>query len=1234
MNGHQDLPQQENTGDLNGHIRKALEAIHDARSSNLLRQKASEYLEQLKEDEEAPYHGYLLAADKSQSISVRHYGLSLLENAIRHQWSTYTTEQSSALRDWEQALAQNVTDQDPFLIRTKIALIWVEIAKRSWAVDWMDMDERLVRLWESSLASKELVLTILEMLSEDIFGHEDTTAGLRGTVLNRACVDIMTPIAVLVERFPARETSINVRYGEEGWLSRMGDLLEGCITTEGNDGARQACAVKVLSTLRSVMHWIIPKSISASKLIARLCQCLASSHIPIQLATVDVLHSLYHRSRFSDEDFQELVGPMYVPTATDLFQQLYEWSAVDVNDIDSEKYLLSKKLSEMIYNLGRLLVERPSVLPVETGLESFLRLLVNISRNNSLQVSITALHVWSKILGSKELLTSAPVTLYAGELLEICSQRVIKYEALPEDSSNPSIVLLNEDLDTMPERHAFLGNYSRFCKTIVERIVRQRPADALYHILGQAEQAIGHLYDSEPAFSAQTYSKTSIPYLKLDAQCSIIEAALKGSLRWLTGQADDAPGNTQDVVLQNLKAWCERNILGLDLEDPSVKERAVQLAVGFATGPLKKDVTFAFRVFEYILDTTFLDEPGYPTYSDAVKDLQGICIHELQRLAMKFADHLISIFDEVERKVNHAIQTLAHDDHARTRYFSILFIITHRATSVDPKPRQERLESFLQPLVAQWQGDELSGSLSSFNHFCELLGCAGLQQYVTQRALHQVTDWSTQLLDEEGKALQARMQSGLDRLPLRTTKILLNVSIEKLEPHSMPHKMTCQLWERNIPLILPNLLRLIKQAHGFHEPANWQGLPSDMSGIVRRILTDRFWQVGISTGSRDEFYANVGDTKNTVEGLASSTRAMVRAVRETGYKLLGYMSLLGEHFYSYKELPQPLSEALFTDAQALSTHQMAILVEMIRPIIENCPVASRSHFLPPMLAALFEQLDRKASAEWSRLEQRSQHPEGRHSLDEEMRDESILRQLTYSSVLLVVGLCDPDKPNPPVPAATNGAATNGLRNVEHGNVRSFILGTPEILKPLILFCTHTIGMRDTRSCSLITRVLGSLVPEFETIGPIDTEVREFLSTEVLKGCITSLHDPYFVDLQKDLAQLIASIVITYTPRTETPKQILLSLPSMSPEKVDGAIHQLYKAHDSPRHQRAIVLDLLDSLRGISISEQGRIAKLDTKKIRSVMQERYMTVDIQTDDKDKEREPSPDLGGIVEMFGKP
>ena len=221
--------------------------------------------------------------------------------------------------------------------------------------------------------------------------------------------------------------------------------------------------------------------------------------------------------------------------------------------------------------------------------------------------------------------------------------------------------------------------------------------------------------------------------------------------------------------------------------------------------------------------------------------------------------------------------------------------------------------------------------------------------------------------------------------------------------------------------------------------------------------------------------------------------------------------------------------------------------------------------------------------------------------------------------------------DPPDPRNGQDGVSNGLPNVEHGNIRSFILATPEILKPLILFCTHALRMRDTRSSATIARVLTNLVPEFDTMTPVDTDVREYISTEVLKACIESLHEPYFVDLQKELAQLIARIVITYTPRTSTPKQTLLSLPSMTEERVDRALQQLYKAHANHRQQRSIVLDLLEGLRGVSVSEQGRVPKPDQKKPRSVMQQQYMTIDMQADG--KPREKTPDLSGVADMFGQ-
>ena len=264
-------------------ILRALEIVHDPRSPNNLRQDASNYLEEIRSDKEAPYHGFELASSKKQPTIVRHYGLSVLGYAVRHKWSGYSREESKALRDWVVILAQNAADGDPPYITNKIAEIWVEIAKRSWGLDWMDMDELLVHLWSGPLVQKTLVLSILETLSEEVFGNDDTTVALRGSELNRACVEIFTPADVLMEHFPKRETAVNNRYGPEGWLSRLADLLGQCTRDGKIDASEQVCAVKTLITFKSIISWVIPRALVTTQSVHRICACLAVSNMPVQL---------------------------------------------------------------------------------------------------------------------------------------------------------------------------------------------------------------------------------------------------------------------------------------------------------------------------------------------------------------------------------------------------------------------------------------------------------------------------------------------------------------------------------------------------------------------------------------------------------------------------------------------------------------------------------------------------------------------------------------------------------------------------------------------------------------------------------------------------------------------------------------------------------------------------------------------------------------------------------------
>lgn len=269
-------------------IHEALQLVHSPYSPNESRRQASQFLEDVKADDEAPYHGFTLASDKSQQPVVRHYALSLLEHAIKHKWGDYSVAQATALREWAIQLSQSLSPEDPLYLRNKTAQLWVEIAKRSWGAEWTDMDELLVRLWElhGSTVHKEFVLFVLETLSDEVFNTEDTAAALREGVLSKACVEIFTPAIVLAEAFPNRQLGVNIRYGEEGWLVRLGELLSYCLGLDASQHAQyQACAVKTLAVYKSVMPWAVPKAIASSSCVQHMCATLAAPSVPMQLVS-------------------------------------------------------------------------------------------------------------------------------------------------------------------------------------------------------------------------------------------------------------------------------------------------------------------------------------------------------------------------------------------------------------------------------------------------------------------------------------------------------------------------------------------------------------------------------------------------------------------------------------------------------------------------------------------------------------------------------------------------------------------------------------------------------------------------------------------------------------------------------------------------------------------------------------------------------------------------------------
>ncbi|KAA8913607.1 armadillo-type protein [Sphaerosporella brunnea] len=1217
-------------------LKQALQIVYSPQSSNEDRKQAGAFLEAAKSDKEAPFHGFKLSHDESLEPVVRHFGLLLLENAIKYSWPDYTATESITVRNWILSLAENVDTSDPVYLRNKIAQLWVEVAKRMWDNEWLDMDELLVRLWENAAtepnaAQRDLVLFVLETLVDDVFNREDSVAGLRNTPLTKACFDIFTPHSVFDTYYPQREPSNVSRCGEDGWLVRLVRLLDGALEAGvEKDSEAEVCAIKILGVLKACMGWSIAKAVSASKVVETVGKALMVESTAVQMIATECLHILFSKPFFEDDDFQSLVCPMYHSQTVELLKNIFTWIRLDPDDIDEDRYMFLKKFSEMIANLGGFIEDRATTLPNGIDLAGFLSLAFLISSHESLAISIPTMNLWTRILRSDILSHLDAVQRFTPQLLELVAARLIRYECLEEDSTNPSLVFLDEDLDTIPERHAFLGNYRRFCCSIVESITRRQPFEAFSFIMANVDNTLGALYSNEPPFSFERYKKNSMAFLQVDAQFSMIEAALRGYIKWVDMNAQEpVPDSNREPLERDLEMWCDQ-LLTKTYDDPMIKRRIIQLMVTFSTMALDNRPDLMLKILEHILLTRPTEFPANHAYTDALKELMNICTNEIQRLAMKMPDHLMVVYDQLERKINEIAAGDRVDDRTKIAFHTFLFTINHRTKNIDSETRRQRLEHYVVPVKQSWVDPGLTEALASFEGFCRLLGLDRVQDYLVSRRVHEMEDFSQFTLDAEGQALQSELAEKFKALPIRTTKAFIAVSTERLKRPSNAYNISCTLWHDAIPMILPNLLKFMRNAHGFHNPQNWRGLAPEYQPMVKRILTDRFWQAGISHGSRDDFYENVTKTKFTMEGLASSIRGAIRMVRESCYSILWCMSRLDVHFYGLDELPGPLAVALFENSHALSSHQMSILLNMTRYIVDDCPVPFRKHFLTPLLASLFSQVDNKVSGEWNELIERGVSQGTEAQLAEEMKEESILRQLTYTAVLIVAGLLDPQRPGETNPTTTNMLPHLALPEMqasapEEPTMREFILSSDVVLEPLILFCTHALRMRDSRCCGIIIRVFRSIVTEFQADR---ADIREFICREVLMAAIDSLHEDYFVDVQKDLAQLIATICLLYSPASSTPRTLLLSLPGITEAKVDHCFKRLAAAQ-SPRLQRALFLELLDGLRGVPMSEKGKLPR--ASRHRTVVEKERRNQQSQQMRYAEERRKSPDLGGVADMF---
>jgi hypothetical protein len=93
-------------------------------------------------------------------------------------------------------------------------------------------------------------------------------------------------------------------------------------------------------------------------------------------------------------------------------------------------------------------------------------------------------------------------------------------------------------------------------------------------------------------------------------------------------------------------------VADMKIKEPNIQQRIIVLITDFALDPLKRNVSFIRSAFQYLLDTkasllTSRTITNVPQFDEDTKELHRFTSHQLQRFALKAADHLI-----VSTKIN------------------------------------------------------------------------------------------------------------------------------------------------------------------------------------------------------------------------------------------------------------------------------------------------------------------------------------------------------------------------------------------------------------------------------------------------------------------------------------------------------------------------------------------------------------------------------------------------------
>ncbi|CAB5190001.1 unnamed protein product [Rhizophagus irregularis] len=1173
-------------------IVQALDIIYNPSVTNEARIKAQEYCDSIKDHLSSPIYGrYLAHIENNQSLILRHFGLHLLENAIKFKWNDriYNNDDKQQIKQAiielvERGTLDILTEQS--FIKEKVAKLFAEIAKKEWPSRWNDMDKLLHRLYSESPTRQEIVLFICRYLAEEM----EVRDSLQCVFVSSNILRIQYPDGLKKENRREDSGNVIIMSGDdpnnEGWLIRWTRSLEQIVGEWQNQKQlinpnpqliliQEKLAIAILNTLAATLDWILTKSIVESNTVFILCNCLLIDCHGIRMEAIECLAKIFLRNFQTAEDRAIVFQPLFEGECMDLLYNAYikiqpVGKEVEVL-LENDEYTFLKGFAEAITALGvrHICFKNISVMPKQ--FPKYLELIYIISKHPSNVITSISLEFWQAAMKNNfisRIIKEQESVLIM--LLELLAERLSILFRPSEFTETPTSFYMDLDFDSDNDCRIF-GQALRSTKIIeiIKSLSVLRPIEVFRWIVNRIQITFNVRPNVESLDINGVVKLDSGFYIKFDAEMILMESIVIGLGRLIKNlDYNDINSEDREQIISGMNNLLQM-LLEINYEDVLMIHRYLTALEAFE-GILQIDSRLLLQVLQKIFTFVTFCPPGHnisanPLLPLPIKRLRFGAVTTLIKFGVAMPDILINIYSDINSYINEIIDKDKHLVTGREKSCLLEFLLSIvYFSNISLEQKKPLFDSIVNPVINNFQKKP---AIKSIQGFLDNTGFSSLAKMVNETK--QKANVYNLAFEEERISKSKRTITWFLTTILNWLKRTTDYSSK--EGNNTIVTEASKLWRQYIPSILNITLDLIRVLHQVWNIETWREFPVELHSIISFSNEDKAKIIGVPQKS------TMIDSQRSFDEIIDSLRKWLSSIRIDCYYVLGRLPLLGSNFYTaLPNVNELVAQSLFENVEWINNiHWKYLLNIVMKPYILNCPTPSiLSSFLPQ----LFKYMDEKLSKEWndliingvhiSTLEEASAFEQS--SLDinsnefEEIFDEKVLRDLTRAYVDLLE------------PIFGSGASKND-------ELKEYMLDYMPITEYLLRSLCHLMTCKDSVSCirttQLCVRILPSLIKR--------EALREFVGKELLSSALQALHDGYHKESHPVIISLITDIYIDLRPISTIPFETFANLLNMDYGKLQKFEVDLSRASEL-KIRKNIVKKFLEGITGVSKGEWFKI----------------------------------------------